>query len=174
MSVDLSGAITAIATVVLALFALATAFYARQAFRKQSREVGILAGQNEWAIHDRRIEQASRVFIWEDLSSFPTTRSLPGGGYRIDGPEAPRVTAHVRNTSDQPLYDVELRWPGSATLVNPNPEPLGMIMPGGETQKIRDFPLGTDKGVSGVGLRFRDAAGVWWIRGPDGGLAEQQ
>jgi hypothetical protein len=39
MSPDLSGEITAIATAVLAVFAIVTAFYARRAFRKQSQEV---------------------------------------------------------------------------------------------------------------------------------------
>jgi len=39
MSVDLSGEITAIATVVLAVFAIVTAVFAILAFRKQSREV---------------------------------------------------------------------------------------------------------------------------------------
>lgn len=43
MSLDLSGEITAIATAVLAAFAIATAGFAFLAFRKQSREVGILA-----------------------------------------------------------------------------------------------------------------------------------
>ena len=37
MSVDLSGEITAIATAVLAVFAIATAWYARKAFLKQSQ-----------------------------------------------------------------------------------------------------------------------------------------
>src|SRR5216683_2945078 len=39
MSVDLSGEITAIATAVLAVFAIVTAWYARRAFLKQSQEV---------------------------------------------------------------------------------------------------------------------------------------
>jgi hypothetical protein len=45
MSVDLSGEITAIATAVRAVLAFATAVFAFLAFRKQSREVGILAGR---------------------------------------------------------------------------------------------------------------------------------
>jgi hypothetical protein len=39
MSVDLSGEITAVATAVLAVFAIVTAWYARKAFLKQSQEV---------------------------------------------------------------------------------------------------------------------------------------
>lgn len=45
MSADLSGEITAIATAVLAVFAIVTAFYARQAFRKQSQEVSAVERQ---------------------------------------------------------------------------------------------------------------------------------
>ena len=45
MSVDLSGEITAIATAVLAVFAIVTALYARQAFRKQSQKVSAIERQ---------------------------------------------------------------------------------------------------------------------------------
>ena len=45
MSVDLSGGITAIATAVLAVFAIVTAIYAIRAFRKQSQEVSAIERQ---------------------------------------------------------------------------------------------------------------------------------
>ena len=45
MSSDLSAEITAIATAVLAVFAIVTAFFARQAFRKQSQEVRAIERQ---------------------------------------------------------------------------------------------------------------------------------
>jgi len=45
MSVDLSGEITAIATAVLAAFAIVTAWYARRAFLKLSQEVGAIEQQ---------------------------------------------------------------------------------------------------------------------------------
>jgi hypothetical protein len=47
-------------------------------------------------------------------------------------------------------------------------------MPSGEIKRIRRFPLDTNMDVSGAILMFRDAAGVRWIRRPDGGLVEQQ
>lgn len=49
MSADLSGEITAIATAVLALFAIITATYPIKAFREQSKEVGTLAEQHVMA-----------------------------------------------------------------------------------------------------------------------------
>ena len=45
MPVDLSGEITAIATAVLAVFAIVTAWYARRAFLKQSQEVSAIERQ---------------------------------------------------------------------------------------------------------------------------------
>jgi hypothetical protein len=42
-----------------------------------------------------------------------------------------------------------------------------------QSQKSRDFPSETNMAVSGAILRFRDSAGVRWIRRPDGGLSEQ-
>jgi hypothetical protein len=63
MSSDLSGEITALATAVLAFFAIVAAIFAFLAFRKQSREVGILIEQNDRDIRDRHGDQASRVVI---------------------------------------------------------------------------------------------------------------
>ncbi len=52
------------------------------------------------------------------------------------------MTATVVNTSDQPIYDAELRWHvGSAGHGEPNPEPLGAIMPGAEVSRTRKFLL---------------------------------
>jgi hypothetical protein len=47
-------------------------------------------------------------------------------------------------------------------------------MPGVEISKVRDFPPGTNMAASGAVLSFRDAAGMTWIRRPDGGLVERQ
>jgi hypothetical protein len=92
-------------------------------------------------------------------------------------PEPERIlgTVSIVNTSDRPIYEAELRWHrGSASHGDPNPEPLGTIMPGSSTDRSRDFPPGTNMAVSGAVLRFRDAAGITWMRRPDGGLTEQQ
>ncbi len=45
-------------------------------------------------------------------------------------------------------------------------------MPSGEIKRTRRFPLGTNMAVSGAVLTFRDAAGVTWMRRPDGALDE--
>jgi hypothetical protein len=214
VSVDLSGEITAIATAVLAVFAIVTAIYAVRAFRKQSKEVSdqarmlevqseqldeqrkltnlqtpVLelqaaelreslderkreAEQRERNAEQRRRAQASQVFMWEEHHAHDprigsTLRELKGAH--------PTAYAHVKNTSAQPVYEAEFRWHrGSERHGDPNPEPLGIIMPGVEISKVRDFPPGTNMAASGAVLSFRDAAGMTWIRRPDGGLVEQQ
>ncbi len=45
MSLIFATQLTAVATAILAVFAIVTAFYARQAFRKQSQEVSLLHGE---------------------------------------------------------------------------------------------------------------------------------
>jgi hypothetical protein len=217
--------ISAVAAGLLAILAAVTAWYARGAFREQSREVRAIeqqvtdqleltrqqaellkvqSGQLELQrqqlddqrkantrqaevlelqaaelreslderkreTEQRRSAQASRVFIWEEGSDQHVSQAQRAAG-AVAGP---LVTAHVKNSSDQPIYEAELRWHrGSAGYGEPNPEPLGTIMPGVEVSRMRDFPPGTNMAVSGAVLRFSDAAGVRWLRRPDGYLNE--
>jgi hypothetical protein len=99
MSVDLSGEITAIATAVLATFAIITAIVAYMAFRRQTQEVGILQQQMKEQqdvlareARERHRAQASRVFI---------ALAIPQQG---------PARFNVVNTSEQPVYDVEIEW----------------------------------------------------------------
>ena len=61
MSLDLSGEITAIATAVLAAFAIVTGIYAVRAFRKQSQEVSdqasMLQIQSEQLAEQRKVNE---------------------------------------------------------------------------------------------------------------------
>jgi len=138
---------------------------------------------------ERRSAQAARVFVsqadgvsvahdpsemsemldededsWTDITK---AEAEAGGGWHV-------AEMTVVNTSDQPVYEAQLLWHrGSANHGWPNPEPLGTVMPGGEIKRTRRFPLGTNMPVSGAVLRFRDAAGVIWMRRPNGDLTEQ-
>jgi len=152
MSADLSGEITAIATAVLAVFAIITAVYAVRAFRKQSDEVGILQQQMQDDRDRRKRAQASRVFIWIEQRPF-------------DGnPGDLRPAACIRNTSRQPVYDIALvlgqvedrRW----TVLMPDED---LVTPG----------LGSKYGTvlgDPVFVTFRDADGNRWVRGESGAL----
>jgi hypothetical protein len=99
MSSDLSGEITAIATAVLAAFAIITAVVAYMAFRRQGEEVGILQQQMREQqqvltreARDRHRAQASRVFL------------------SLEYPSEHSACFNIVNTSDQPIYEAEIRW----------------------------------------------------------------
>src|ERR1700728_1311274 len=164
--------LAAIATIVLAVFAIVTAWYAGRAFRGQADELGILKDQLEdqkalnarqtpvFELQARELQeslderkrqaesahraQASRVFLTEER--FGGRASGQGRGeIRGIGTKPPSVTATAHNTSDQPVYDAELRWHlGSAGHGDPNPEPIGTLLPGDARESTRDFPPGTN------------------------------
>jgi hypothetical protein len=224
MSLIFATQLAAVATSVLAVFAIFTAFYARQAFRKQSQEVTAIerqvkdqeeltrqqaellkvqSGQLELQraqldeqrqvntrqaevlelqaadlresleerkrdAYDRRRAQASRVFIEEERHSYISDPRVITGGTAW-------IAVKVLNRSDDLVYAAELRWHlGSAPHGDPNPEPLGAIMPLGEISKRRVFPQDANLDVCGAVLAFRDAAGIKWMRRPDADLTEQQ
>jgi hypothetical protein len=127
--------LTAAATAVLAFFAIVTAWYARKAFLKQSQEVraieqqvsdqkeltakqagllevqadqlGLQQQQFDQQQEDRRLDQASRVFMWTEAGPNPAIgqvqRVTTPGAYEV-------VTVHVKNTSEQPVYDLTINW----------------------------------------------------------------
>lgn len=215
--------LAAIATAVLAVFAVVTAGYARKAFREQSREVAAIEQQvkdgrkltsqqaellkvqadqlevlraqledqrkasaaqaevlelqaaelresldeRKRGADRRRRGQASRVFIEEERHPYSANRERVMAGVA-------RVQVRVTNNSLDPIYRAELGWHlGSAPHGEPNPEPLGTIMPGAEVVKSRQFPRDASLDVCGAALMFSDAASVRWQRRPDGGLDER-
>jgi len=149
MSGDLSAEVTAIATAALAVFAIITAAFAFLAYRKQTQEVGVLRKQNDRDIAERRTAQAARVFA-------EITGDIPGRPY-------------AKNGSDFPIFDAQLWYsePGGVS----GPDELGSIMPGGTAKITRQLHVG--EALTGPILTFRDAAGIRWIRIPDGTLKEQ-
>lgn len=223
---------TAVATGLLALFAVVTAWYARKAFREQAKELSALqrqaegttkmmeiqsgqlaaqreqlAGQRE--VNERQLEvlvlqaselevlvlqaselkdsiserqaareqrhraQAARVFISQEVVLADKTTAWFEAKAGREAP--PSVTATVHNKSDDPAYNVQLRWHrGSASHGDPNPESLPPVMPGGTASRLREFPADSDFDRDGAVVVFRDAAGATWLRRPDGDLQEQQ
>jgi hypothetical protein len=171
MSLIFATQLTAVATVVLAVFAIVTAFYARQAFRRQSREVVILAEQNEREIRDRRRDQATRVFIWAEAGTAPDPQDQT----------VPGLVTHVKNASDRPVYDGLIRIRDASRPVEGRPFiPVFLaLMPGDQVDTAHGFtepvpvPLfWQDNSRLRATVRFRDAAGVHWQLGTSGQLAE--
>jgi hypothetical protein len=142
-----------------------------EVLRLQADELRESLAVRKRASEEQRKAQASRVYIRQSLEHMPPGMSVGHGKDAIHSD----IVAHAVNTSDQPVYDAELYWRrDSASYGKPNPQPLGTILPGEDTDGHRPFPDDTNMEVSGAILRFRDAAGVKWIRRPDGGLMEQQ
>jgi hypothetical protein len=110
MSLIATTQITAIATALLALFAIITTGFAYFAFQAQSEQVSILKDQEERAIEERRRGQAARVYLTEKTSprqaAIPSSVQMPGG--RAARGQSAAVTVH--NTSEQPVYDLRIHW----------------------------------------------------------------
>jgi hypothetical protein len=111
---------------VLAVFAFLTAFYARQALRKQSREVAILAAQNERETGDRRRDQAPRVFTWAEAGTAPDprTRASPGSS-PMSG--TPATGLSTTASSGSAMRASRLKWAVVAWIVA---EDLGQLIAG--------------------------------------------
>ena len=150
---------SAIATVLLVIGAIVAAFYARNAYREQSRQTRLLREQADRDIRQRRRAQASQVFTWVEKRPF-------------DGNDKDlRSAACIKNTSEQPVYDIELGLGPGAGKGSERRWPV--LMPGADDQ----LPgLGTDfgDGHRQIWITFRDSAGVRWQATSDGQLTEVQ
>jgi len=152
MSLIFATQLTAVATVALVVLALAAAIVAGIALSKQSRELTILARQNDRDIAERHQAQAAQVFIGVE-----------------DRP--PRYARrYAKNGSDFPVYDAQL-WQADPGVLS-DPEGIGMIPPGSVAESGRQISY--QEALETTVLTFRDAAGARWIRMPDGTLKEQE
>jgi hypothetical protein len=177
--------ISAVATVILAIFAIGTAWYARKAFLKQSQEVRaierqvkdgeelsrqqaellkIQAGQLELQQRQfdqdrsaRRRAQAAQVFILIEDSEKREHQVI--------------LMATARNTSQLPVYDVWVQW-RTAIGEFGTPTVAPQFLPG-ETKPC-EVIWAEDAGMEGtdVSLDFRDAYGVRWRTTGRGQLSE--
>jgi hypothetical protein len=195
MSLLVATQVTAVATAILAVGAILTAVFAILAFRKQSQEVTdqaeelslerqqlkdqqeinrLQAEELQASLDERkreaatrRREQASRVFTWEVRAAETRAQMAEGKVWKI--------TLNVTNSSDQPVYDVTVRW-HKGTAPWDEPDHLPQLMPGEKSAFARklppDLPASVDRALYGAVLMFRDAAGVTWFRHPDGRLVE--
>lgn len=120
MSLIFATQLSAVATVALAVLALATAILAGLALRKQSREVAILVEENTRQAAERRRTQAARVFI----------------GVPYDPPRL--VSPYARNASDFPVFGAQFWYSGAQELAGP--DELGVILPGKDSSAQRTLP----------------------------------
>ena len=92
---DIPGWITAAATVGLLLGAIFTVIYAIKTFDEQARQVAILVEENKRQGHDRHRAQASQVFVLANP-------------YIREGEPIRSIEVTVKNTSQQPIYDLNM------------------------------------------------------------------
>ncbi len=161
LSIALPTWIGAIATVVLAVGAGFTVYYARKAFREQAEEVRILREESERDIQQRRRSQASRVFIHQEAAPAEHDPQLAaaqmGAAIRSRDEATILVAARLSNTSKQPVYDIAIRWSISgAPLGGPHVEPY--LMPGKELLRAQSWT--PSAGITGLAVKveFSDAA----------------
>jgi hypothetical protein len=171
--------IAAIATVVLAIGVITAAWFARtasvalsrqltaqQALIAQLAEVLQLHARELGQSHDeRRRAQACRVFIELDRV--------------VQSPW--HVTATVRNTSDQPVYDMYVIWQ-LGTVRMGKPDPVARLLPGEQVtfergHRAADADVSSDVAPSDPSavsafLTFRDTVGVRWTVREDGTLSD--
>jgi hypothetical protein len=183
-SADLSAEVTAIATAVLALFAIVTAYYARKAFLKQSEEVTDQA--REIKGHTLAVEREQADLI--DLTPGASSRQVPGLDPAADGDA---WMANVANGSRRPIRNVTGKieaapgtplkqavlagiWsdlPPSAlafsstptrSLINPPERPDIPLIRSGHTGALI-FPIGFSLSEDArMTIRFTDDAGLHW------------
>lgn len=84
------------------------------------------------------------------------------------------MIAHIKNTSEQPVYELELTWHQGAALRG-SVKALGVLLPAAQQNLQRELaenfsPASRER--FGVTLRFRDAAGVRWTVDQDGNIDE--
>jgi hypothetical protein len=177
--------IAAVATVVLAIGAVITVYFARKAFHAQSRQLKDQQEINEKlaqaiplqtkelheSLDERRRVQAAQIFIELDRiaphGQGPATPAQPAAG-----PSPWRLNLTVHNTSKQPVHDLYVIWQ-LGTVRMGKPDPMARLMPGCDASFERTGPQeATDPSALGAFVAFRDAAGVRWAVREDGTLTD--
>jgi hypothetical protein len=139
----------------------------------QARELKASLEQREHETTERHRAQAVRVFMWQerfDRDPNVDEATLSARGERL----GPVVVAHVRNASDQPVYDLRFSW-HRGTAPYRQGEAMRPLMPRDDayaTCPLPDDLPESNRDLFGAVAFFRDAAGTYWRARPDGQLDE--
>jgi hypothetical protein len=188
---------TAIATAVLAAFAIVTAILAYMAFRKQSKEVRdqaeMLKVQADRLAEERKVsteqirvlglqaEELRQAAAARDREAHERRRAQAELVYmraqiittvEPDKPFQNRFIVTVHNTSQQPIYDPIYRPLHKGQLVGSQIWHVLAIMPGETDDLTIELRQDPDPSDWGAAIMFRDRAGVWWLAWDDGRLEE--
>ena len=133
--------------------------------RLQAEELQELLRERKRQAELGRGYQARRVFLTEETFE-GRTGGQGGGGIRGIGTKPPSVTATAHNSSDQPIYNVELSWHrGAAAHGDPNPEPVGTLLPEA-THPSRAISRLGPPGIQRCRAPLPRCGGVRWTRRP--------
>ena len=171
MSLTVPTWIAAIATVVLAIGVIIAALFARKASSVLSGQLAahheltaqlaevlqLQAKELHITVEERRRAQACKVFIELDR------------GERA-------AAAAVRNSSDQPVYDLYVIWQLGTTRMG-KPDRAARLLPGSQVSFERKYEPGdgeapADPTAINAFLTFRDTAGIRWTVREDGTLSD--
>jgi hypothetical protein len=167
----------------------------RVSLEHREREAEAAREQREREAAERRRAQATRVLMREERLDYdPRVPKKQRATH--PGSSTATMTVRVKNTSDQPVYDVTIMWQGDDWHGHRcswgKPDQVGTLTPGAEAEytrslpeRVRDYwgemdPQGppevppgyVDPRTCEVEVYFRDAARVVWRRLPDGSLDE--
>jgi hypothetical protein len=189
--------VTAIATAVLALFAIVTAAVASLAFWKQRQDLReqqellkVQAGQLETQrdqLNNQRALSARQTDVL-DLQAAELRESLAERKRQAEerrraqaalvyvtvetSTKPAKVGATIHNTSRQPIYDAHIHWIDTGKVAQAGEaDQLGTVRPDASRLSVRDLPAGTAPSVFIPVAYFCDAGGCTWTLLPDGHLA---
>lgn len=143
----------------------------------QAEELRKSLEEREREAEQRHRAQASRVFIWQQYrEGNPALYDDPPDYVKHLGPlpngeSRSLMVAHVRNASDQPVYDLRVRWTLS-TAFHSEMERLTPLMPGEQDRQILFMQPGEDSSSFNAVAIFRDAAEARWLSQSDGRFDE--
>lgn len=195
MSETFAVQLTAVFTAILGVGAIVTAVFAVLAFKKQSREVSdqaeMLRVQAEQLAEDRKVnaeqirvlglqaEELGRAAADRDREAEERHRAQAAQVYlqrEYISPtydlDPPQLAAYVRNTSQQPVYGLRIRWLLDGKPYEGYYESTATVMPGAEHKVTIDLPRDKAPRDFSVSAIFRDRAGAWWQTWPYGHLEE--
>jgi hypothetical protein len=127
MSLIFATQLTAVATLALAILAFFTAIFALGAFWAQYRQLKDQFLERKREAGERRSAQAVQVYMWRDTTDTQN-----------------ELAVHIRNTSQQPIYNVQLlnmpdRTRRSQGPVEPRPPGATAGLPG-TAQTLKSAP----------------------------------
>ena len=144
----------------------------------QSGQLELLRQQFDDQLAERRRAQASRVIFWTETSNDPQFQGRKTAAVVLKSLTVhirKSLTVHIRNESQRPVHDVDIIWHQGSGLWGELSH-FQVIWPGGhfvQTKLIDRSVPNEDYSKFGAKARFRDAAGVRWLRHPDGRLDEE-